>query len=204
MFVAALGSGVVEDSDVRTVEGTVLFVDVATMEGKGKAQKDSSSGYPTCAVFGSGDLCYVGMSGGSVQVLDAAKCSYESTVTEGIGGKVVSLDVSSDGALIAVGGDGGQMKFFSAKGEEKSLEDAAGAEWVNSTFIYDSKYLEVGGGGVSSVCGGLVGTAGGSVSVASGDLVVHGGSVEGLGKCGETGFWSFSGADNAVFFWGKR
>ncbi|GMH54311.1 hypothetical protein TrST_g10520 [Triparma strigata] len=198
-----LGSGVTDDSDVRTVEGTVLFLDVATMEGKGKAQKSTDGGYPTCSVFGSDSLCYVGMSGGSVQVFDGEKGSYEFTVNEDIGSKVVSVDVSVDGGLVAIGGEGGQMKFFTPKGEEKSLEDGDAAEWVNGSFIYSAKYLGVGAGGVSAVRGGLVGTAGGAVCVGGGDVWAHSGAVEGVGAGGGM-FYTSSGADNGVMVWGQK
>ncbi|GMI13574.1 hypothetical protein TrLO_g7993, partial [Triparma laevis f. longispina] len=198
-----LGSGVVDDSDVRTVEGTVLFVDVATMEGKGKAQKSADGGYPTCSCFGGDGLVYVGLSGGSVQVFDSDKGSYEFTVNEDIGGKVVSVDVSVGGDLVAIGGAGGQMKFFTPKGEEKTLEEGEGAEWVNGSFIYKAEYLGVGAGGVSAVGGGLVGTASGAVVVEGGKVWAHGGKVDGVGSGGGM-FYTSSGSDNGVMVWGTK
>ena len=197
VIAAALGSGVSDDSDVRTVEGTVLFLDAKTMEGKGKAQKGPDSGYPTCAVFGSGDVVYVGTSKGEVQAFDASTFTYKSTICT-LPSAVVTIDVS-EGGLVAAGGAKGETGYFDEKGAEKSPDNET---WSNGTFAYDLKYLGV--SGVSAVCGGLVGAEGGAVTVSAGNVTAHGGKVEGVGKCGELGFWTFSGADNGAFYWGKR
>ncbi|GMH72372.1 hypothetical protein TrRE_jg9544, partial [Triparma retinervis] len=64
------GSGVGGDSDVRTVEGAVVFLD-SDLKGIARAQKDDGGGYVRCLQFGGGDLVYAGMSGGSVEAFDA-------------------------------------------------------------------------------------------------------------------------------------
>ena len=198
------GSGVSDDSEVRTIEGTVLFLDPTTLEGKGKAQKDDQSGYVSCMVFGAGSLVYAGMSGGSVQVFDAAKGTFEFTVNEAMSSAVVGVDVSLDGNVISVAGAAGELKYFTPKGKEVEADDVASVEWVNGSMPWKASLVEE---DVSATGGdGLVGFESGAVLTARGKVAAHSGKVGkiSLGKEEEGDvFYTSSRSDNGVFAWTK-
>ena len=195
------GSGVGDDSDVRTVEGNVVFLSAERLIGAGKAQKDDKGGYVTCLAFGKGDLVYAGMSGGSVQVFDAKKGSYSFTVNENMSAKVVGVDVSVDENVISIAGENGELRYMTPKGKEVGVEDVMSVEWCNGTMPWRADTISY--EGVSATGGGAVGLASGGVAVKRGVVTAHGGAVAGISGEGGDVFYSSSAADNGVFVWTK-
>ncbi len=196
----ALGSGVSSDSDVKTVEGTVVFLDASTLEGKGKAQKTDSA-CPTCIVYGSDSTVFMGASDGIVYAFDAAASEFKFTVNNPIGSAVVGVDVSADGQLVAIAGKGGEMKFFTIKGDEKQLADVSGVEWVNGSMPYTvstSSVPDV----CSSVKMGIVGTTNGCVGLLGGSITpTHSGPVTSVSDGGKGVIYTASSGDAGVFCW---
>jgi len=188
----AMGTGV----EGETVEGTVLFLDGNTLEGKGKVQEGNS--VPTCMVFGEKGLVYVGGADGTVKVYDSKSFEFKFGVGGG-GQRVMCIDVTKGGAVIAVGGEDGGLKYFDAKGEERPLH--AGAEWVNGSMCYRPELMGV--AGVCSSGGGLVGDSEGRIGLIGGGMkAAHSGKVGVLS--GEDGcVFSSSGANAGVFCWTK-
>jgi WD40 repeat protein len=197
VIAVALGTGL----EGETIEGTVLFLDGNTLDGKGKVQQDCVA--PTCMVFGADSLCYMGGADGVVRVFDSASGEFKFSVNEKMKSGVMGVDVSKDGSVVAIAGSGGEMKYFTVKGAEKQAADVGSVEWVNGSMPFRADLM-----GVDGLCcsgGGFYGTASGGVGVIGGDAAraAHSGNVGGLvgGQDGEV--YSSSGANAGVFRWTK-